>query len=49
MPPRSTADQVRDAIEGLDWIGRRHMIRTLVAKIEIDEDGATVVYRSDRC
>jgi site-specific DNA recombinase len=39
------ADQVRDGIEGLDWIGRRHMIRTLVAKIEIDEDGATVVYR----
>ena len=37
--------RVRDGLDGLTWLERRQLIRTLVAKVEIDEDGATVVYR----
>jgi len=39
------ADQVRDGLQGLDWQHRRQLIRALVARVEIDEHGATVVYR----
>src|SRR5439155_15513898 len=39
------ADQVRSGLERLDWHQRRQLIRTLVSRVEINEDGATVVYR----
>lgn len=41
----SFATRVQCKLEALSWIERRQIIRTLVAKIEIDETGATVVYR----
>ena len=37
--------RVRTGLDSLSWIERRHIIRTVVAKIEIDEHGATIVYR----
>jgi len=37
-PPR-----YRDTL--LDWQQRRQIIRTLVSRVEIGEEGATVVYR----
>jgi site-specific DNA recombinase len=39
------AAQMRNGIDRLDWQQRRHLVRTLVARVEIDEGGATVVYR----
>jgi site-specific DNA recombinase len=39
------AARVHSSLDGLSWIERRLIIRTLVAKVEIDEDGATVIYR----
>jgi len=39
------ADQVRSGLDHLDWQQRRQLIRTLVARVEIDQDSATVVYR----
>jgi site-specific DNA recombinase len=39
------AEHVRVGLDHLDWHQRRQLIRTLVARVEIDEDGATVVYR----
>jgi len=39
------AAQVRDGLDSLDWHQRRQLIRTLVARVELDEDGATVIYR----
>ena len=39
------ATQVRSGIDRLDWYQRRHVIRTLVTRVEIDEGGATVVFR----
>ena len=39
------ANQVRDGLDKLDWQQRRQLIRTLVARVELDEDGATVIYR----
>jgi site-specific DNA recombinase len=39
------ADRVRNALEQLDWLQRRQLIRTLVARVEIHPDGATIVYR----
>jgi site-specific DNA recombinase len=41
----SFAEQVRAGLDGLDWHGQRRLIRTLVSRIEIDEEGATIVYR----
>ncbi len=37
--------RVRDGLNALSWHERQHIIRTLVAKVEIDETGATVVFR----
>jgi site-specific DNA recombinase len=39
------AEQVRSGLERLDWHARRQLIRTLVSRVEIDEEGATIVYR----
>lgn len=39
------AQRVSAGLEQLDWLGRRQLIRTLVARVEIDDEGATVVYR----
>jgi site-specific DNA recombinase len=36
---------VEQGLEQLTWQQRKHLIRTLVAKVEIDPNGATVVYR----
>jgi hypothetical protein len=41
----SFAEQVRAGLDGLDWHGQRQLIRTLVSRIEIDDKGATIVYR----
>ena len=38
-------DRVREGLDRLDWFQRRHLIRTLVARVEIHPDGATIVYR----
>lgn len=39
------AEQVRSGLDALDWKQRQLLIRILVSKVEIDEEGATVVYR----
>ena len=39
------SEKVRTGLNTLNWHERRQLIRTLVARVEIDEDGATVVYR----
>jgi site-specific DNA recombinase len=39
------AARVREGLHALSWMERRQLIRTLVAKVEIDEVGATVTYR----
>jgi len=39
------AEHVGDGLEQLGWYQQRQLIRTLVARVEIDEGGATVVYR----
>lgn len=39
------AARVSHGLDQLTWHQRRQLIRTLVARVEIDEDGATVVYR----
>ena len=39
------AARVRTGLDTVSWLERRHIIRTLVAKVEIDEAGATIVYR----
>jgi site-specific DNA recombinase len=39
------ADRVRQSLEHLDWTGRRDLIRLLVSRVELDEEGATIVYR----
>jgi site-specific DNA recombinase len=39
------AGRVRTGLKGLSWEQRRDLIRTLVARVEIGEAGATVVYR----
>jgi site-specific DNA recombinase len=38
-------DQLQTGLDALSWDQRRQLIRTLVARVEIDEEGATVVYR----
>ena len=37
--------RVRRGLDEISWLERRHIIRTLVARVEIDENGATIVYR----
>jgi site-specific DNA recombinase len=39
------AARVRHGLDRLTWHERRQLIRTLVARVEIDAEGATVVYR----
>jgi site-specific DNA recombinase len=39
------ADRVKHGLDRLNWQERRQLVRTLVARVEIDEAGATVVYR----
>lgn len=39
------ADRVRDGLDELDWDQRQQLVRTLVARVEIDENGANVVFR----
>jgi site-specific DNA recombinase len=39
------AARVRARLDALSWLERRTILRTLVAKIDIDEKGATIVYR----
>jgi len=39
------ADQVRAGLDGADWHKRQQIIRALVTRVEIDIDGATVIYR----
>jgi site-specific DNA recombinase len=36
---------VREGLDRLDWTARQHLIRTLVSRVEIDEEKVTVVYR----
>ena len=39
------AARVSKGLDTASWHERRHIVRTLVAKVEIDSSGATVVYR----
>ena len=39
------ADRVRAGLDGLDWHGRREIIRALVRRIEIDREEVEVVFR----
>ncbi|MGK3960066.1 recombinase family protein [Sorangium sp. So ce118] len=39
------AERVKHGLDRLDWQERRQLVRTLVARVEIDEAGATIVYR----
>lgn len=39
------ARSLQQGLPSLSWEQRRQVIRTLVARVELDEDGATVVYR----
>lgn len=39
------AEGVKDRLDQADWPLRQHLIRALVSRIELTEDGATVVYR----
>ena len=39
------AERVKHGLDRLDWQERRQLIRTLVARVEVDDEGATVVYR----
>lgn len=39
------AEKVHNGLDRLDWTQRQQLIRTLVARVEINEQGATVVYR----
>jgi site-specific DNA recombinase len=37
--------KVHDRLEDLDWLGRRELIRTLVKRVEIDQERVNVVFR----
>jgi site-specific DNA recombinase len=39
------ATRVRDGLDTLSWNDKRRIVRMLVAKVEINETGATIVYR----
>jgi hypothetical protein len=39
------AARVRAGFDALSWLERRQIICTLVTKVEIDEKGATILYR----
>ena len=38
-------DRVAEGLENTSWLERRNLVRTLVARVEIHPDGATIVYR----
>jgi site-specific DNA recombinase len=42
---RDFAQQVREGLDRFDWTARQHLIRTLVSRVEIDEEKVTIVYR----
>ncbi|MGH8603399.1 MAG: hypothetical protein ACREXR_11700 [Gammaproteobacteria bacterium] len=37
--------QVREGLEQLDWAGRRELIRTLVNRVEIEQEHINLVFR----
>ncbi len=39
------SEKVRAGLSNLSWLQRRQLIRTLISRVEIDEEGATIVYR----
>ena len=39
------AARIRNGLDALSWNERRQIVRTLIAKIEVDEKAATIVYR----
>jgi site-specific DNA recombinase len=39
------ATRVQKGLDTVSWLERRHIIRTLVARVEIDQSGATIIYR----
>lgn len=39
------ANQLRFGLDELDWTSRQQVIRTLVSRVEIDDEGASIVYR----
>jgi site-specific DNA recombinase len=39
------AARVRKGLDEVSWEDRRHIVRTLISRVVIDEDGATIVYR----
>ena len=39
------AARVKDGLDRLTWHERQQLVRALVARVEVDEEGATVVYR----
>jgi site-specific DNA recombinase len=39
------AAKVRQGLDGLDWLGRREIIRALVRRIEVDHDSVEVIFR----
>ena len=43
------AGQVNSGLDQADWATRREVIRTLVKRVEIDEEQVTMVYRVDLC
>ena len=38
-------DKVKTGLDKLDWLGRRELIRTLVKRVEIDQERVNVVFR----
>jgi hypothetical protein len=39
------SEKVRVGLANLSWLQRRQIVRTLISRVEIDGDGATIVYR----
>ena len=39
------ASRVSEGLEDTGWLTRRAIIRALVKRVEVDEDGARIVYR----
>ncbi len=41
------SDKVKTSLNELDWMGRRELIRTLVKRVDIDQEQINVVFRVD--
>lgn len=41
------SEKVKNGLEDLDWTGRRELIRTVVKRVEIDQEQVSVVFRVD--